>query len=239
MVKGFVPLIHVDNVVRPEGKTTYGYAPRIGTSDPVSLLMSHSMENEVRDKWWNVQPGDVVLDIGAAYGSYTFSALADGAHVVFAFEPDKGCIFDLLTGALINGVAGRCIVLPVLVGNQIGTTDYWPDQHSSLHHGAGRRRRAIVTVDWFCEQHRLVKVDWIKIDVEGMEVDVLKGAESTLKRCSPKLFIENHVAIIPNVIEDIRKILLPLGYVEENETKGEGTNESWSYWSIKEIANGA
>src|ERR1700750_1177923 len=47
---------------------------------------THDDEQEVRDRWWHVEPGDVVLDVGAAFGSYALPALALGARVV-AFSP--------------------------------------------------------------------------------------------------------------------------------------------------------
>lgn len=44
-------------------------------------------ESEVRDRWWSPGPGDCVLDVGAAFGSYTLTALAAGASTVFAWSP--------------------------------------------------------------------------------------------------------------------------------------------------------
>lgn len=231
MVKGFVEEVGLDKVLRKDGKPQFSYAPRIGTSDPVTMLMSFCLEREIRERWWHIKNGDVVIDIGAGVGSYSFPALADGA-TVFAFEPSKCCLFDLMANSALNGFLGRFYVLPFLVGDKIGTTDYWPDTHSSLTNTKhGRHRRAIITLDWFCSAHTITKLDWIKIDVEGAEVSVLKGAKEALGRLSPNLLIENHVAIVPNVLEEIRDILVPLGYVEENYCKSEGSNENWSRWS--------
>ena len=44
-------------------------------------------ELRVREEWWHIKPGDVVLDIGADFGSYTLSALAQGAASVYAWSP--------------------------------------------------------------------------------------------------------------------------------------------------------
>lgn len=51
---------------------------------------SHVDEAEVRERDWNIQKGDLVLDIGAAYGSYTLTALALGASHVWAWSPQGG-----------------------------------------------------------------------------------------------------------------------------------------------------
>src|ERR1700688_2032260 len=46
-------------------------------------------EASIREKYWNnISPGQVVIDIGACFGLYTMSALAQGAKVI-AFEPNK------------------------------------------------------------------------------------------------------------------------------------------------------
>lgn len=49
----------------------------------------------------------------------------------------------------------------------------------------------------------------IKIDVEGMEVDVLRGAIGTIERCSPKLLVE---AATAQALQDVEAVLRPLGY---------------------------
>ena len=54
----------------------------------------------------------------------------------------------------------------------------------------------------------LPRVDFIKIDVEGMELDVLKGAKQTLRRCEPMMLIEH---IKTNKI-NLQKTLKAAGY---------------------------
>ena len=54
--------------------------------------------------------------------------------------------------------------------------------------------------------------DYIKIDVEGAELLVLKGAKSTLSNCSPKILLATHSHQIPNVHIDCCNFLASLGY---------------------------
>ena len=60
-------------------------------------------------------------------------------------------------------------------------------------------------------------VDWIKIDVEGVELQVLKGGIETLKRYRPKLLIEDHTRVYPwceanQIRERVRDLLYGLNY---------------------------
>nr|WP_245933001.1 FkbM family methyltransferase [Caballeronia novacaledonica] len=56
----------------------------------------------------------------------------------------------------------------------------------------------------------LERVDFIKIDVEGMEMDVLKGAAETLKRCAPVLLVET----LKSDANAIRTFLAGVGYAD-------------------------
>ena len=61
------------------------------------------------------------------------------------------------------------------------------------------------------------KIGLIKIDVEGAELEVLRGAEEMLKRCMPKLIIEVHGFALPkfgSTVAEFRQFLADLGYEE-------------------------
>jgi FkbM family methyltransferase len=49
----------------------------------------------------------------------------------------------------------------------------------------------IMKIDTFVERYNINKLDFIKIDVEGMDIDVLKGAQKTLEKYNPYIFIEH------------------------------------------------
>ncbi|MCL6481173.1 MAG: FkbM family methyltransferase [Firmicutes bacterium] len=67
-----------------------------------------------------------------------------------------------------------------------------------------------VTVDELVEQFALPRVDWIKVDVEGGEVEVLRGAWRTLEQFRPVLLIEVH-----QTLAALRTLLEPAGWVFE------------------------
>ena len=73
-------------------------------------------ESDVRERFWRIRPGDVVLDVGAAFGSYAVTALAAGASRVWAWAPEgiPGSVSEVgvLRATLeLNGWSDRCEVL--------------------------------------------------------------------------------------------------------------------------------
>lgn len=138
-----------------------------------------------------VKPGDVALDIGANHGIYAF-ALAKLACEVHCFEPLLECCrfinawgspkITVHNVALSDAENELRLYLPVLDGHCIHT-------RASLKRPDGpceMREVNAVTLDSFS----LPRVDFIKMDVEGLEASVLRGAERTLTTQRPTLLIE-------------------------------------------------
>ena len=143
-----------------------------------------------------VQPGHVVLDVGANIGTHTVplarAVQPDG--VVVAFEPQRVLFQMLCANVALNalgnvharhGAAGReqgSIVVPRL--------DYSAqDNFGGIELGTwtSGERVPLATLDSLeLEACRL-----IKIDVEGMEGEVIAGGERTIRRCRPLLYVEN------------------------------------------------
>lgn len=195
---------------------------------PHQLFDSFSFfENNIRDKWWNIEPEESVLDIGSAYGSYTFTALALGASLVIAIDPDRESYFDFETNLLLNRFNNRCLHLNLMLGTTEGLVDYYPKSHSIRPEGTPEKR-IMTSVDNFIQS--TIPVNWIKIDVEGSETDVLKSAEKTLTESDPKLLIENHICFDPTIPEQVSDYLIPFGYKEERDTSELGC---WSLWEKK------
>jgi FkbM family methyltransferase len=178
-------------------------------------------EQEVRDRWWHVQPGEVVIDVGSAIGSYTLPALACGA-IVIAMCPQRIQAAQLLDNIAVNeGFGERCIMIPCGLYDRSGWL--WCDgaNYHFLDHEPAEDRRNAETFpvmrldDLDLESPRL---DWIKIDVEGAEAKVLAGAEQTIRRFRPRLLVENHLFMDPNIQDEVRDLVLGLdiGYEVES-----------------------
>lgn len=171
---------------------------------------------ELQTRRWfveNVQPDWVVFDVGANVGVYAILAgqlVRDGR--VFAFEPTS--TFEMLEQNLAaNGVEGVTVV------------------RSAISDATGRRRDKIyriwgadpddadfdfVTLDDFCEAERLQRIDLIKIDVDGFELEVILGARRILERFRPVLIVEINHALRTRDVDptDVLRELAALGYQE-------------------------
>jgi FkbM family methyltransferase len=152
---------------------------------------------------WNhlmaeVQPGDIVADVGAFIGLYTI-ALAKrvgSSGKVVAFEPDPVNFAALKAHVELNGVSDWVELIQAAVSAQDGFVSFQTGRASESHisqvSGNGTRMVRCVRLDTIFSDREL---DIIKIDVEGNEEEVLKGALNLLQdyRRSPRaIYIEVH-----------------------------------------------
>jgi FkbM family methyltransferase len=142
-----------------------------------------------------LQPGDVALDIGANLGSHTvpLAHLVGPSGFVHAFEPQR-ILFQIVCGNLALNELDNVRALPVALGRAPGRTKIPPIDYGGLNNfggveigGAHGEDVEVVTLD----QLDLPKIKLMKIDVEGMELEVLLGAKATLARCRPIVYVEN------------------------------------------------
>ncbi|MCR1163665.1 FkbM family methyltransferase [Paenarthrobacter sp. UW852] len=140
-----------------------------------------------------VAPGDLVLDIGANCGNHTLYLSCVAGVDVHAFEPDGELCDVIRSSALLNGVDDLVTVHEVGVGDAGGFARLV--QTSENNRGAQRLERVssedgettIIRLDDL-EFSKPVRV--IKIDVEGMEMEVLKGAKNLVERYRPDIYLE-------------------------------------------------
>ena len=158
-----------------------------------SSWWSFQDESVVRDRHWHFKPGDVVLDIGPAFGSYTFTAAVQGAKV-YALEPCEFCRSVLTGNVAVNpDLAGLIQVVPVGVHERSGWFE--PDAGEFIAERAEGDTRELLrvrSIDDIVGELRLERLDCIKLDVEGAEYGALSGAKNTLRRFRPKILVEEH-----------------------------------------------
>lgn len=152
----------------------------------------------------NVKTGETWLDVGAHYGYTTIALckLVGESGRVFAFEPmlnTAGCICR--TRSLNN--LSQMTVVPLALGNQ---AELAMDSMLSVR---GMIDSTLEDGNGFKESFMISKLDWlwpaisgtdqgvhgIKIDVQGMEIDVLEGMADLLSRKRPKLLVELHAGV--------------------------------------------
>jgi FkbM family methyltransferase len=145
-------------------------------------------------------PGAVALDVGANVGAY---ALLLGMWTrpggrVYAFEPSRQAFDGLAAHVRLNGLEGIVHPVRAAVSDTVGTAALAAEGH----HGTSRLARGgeggtetveTVTIDDFCAREEIVPT-LIKIDVEGWELEALRGARETIARAGDglALFVEMH-----------------------------------------------
>jgi FkbM family methyltransferase len=155
-----------------------------------------------------VVPGATVLDVGANLGAYTvlFAQWVGPRGRVFAFEPAPGSRSGLSRQLALNGVEPRVQVRPEAVAGASGVRSFHADGvrgdnrlvTSDDSPGAGCVEVPTTSIDEFC-QGAGIEPDVMKIDVEGAELDVLRGARRTIARRGSRLavFVELHPRLWP------------------------------------------
>ena len=155
-----------------------------------------------------VRANQTCVDAGAHVGFYALQmALWTGpSGKVVAFEPNPTARDVLQRNVRLNGLSSRITVEGSAVGAVAGTaTLYDAGNTSGLSRlGApnpesrGDRARVdvpVISLDEYCERHALTP-DWLLIDVEGAELDVLLGAERLLARPDLGVVVEMHKELL-------------------------------------------
>jgi FkbM family methyltransferase len=163
----------------------------------------------------NVRAGETWLDIGAHYG-YTALALCRlvGARGrVFAFEPMIKTAGHLSETRAVNGLE-QLTVLPLALSaptdletQQLAVTRGMLDH--TLEGGAWHETLVVARGDWLWPRicGGTPRFHGAKIDVQGMEIDVLRGMAATLADLRPRLVIELHRGVSrPELIEVLKNI---------------------------------
>jgi FkbM family methyltransferase len=176
-----------------------------------------------------VRPGDVVYDAGANLGLYCrYLVSCLGAGEVVAFEPMSENRPLLARNLALGRIEERVRVLPVALADVDGEADFqvddWQSSSGTLNRvsggepAAGRRNLGLppltekvlcCTLDTLLAGQRLPAPDLIKIDVEGAEGMLLRGARQVLHRRGPRLLVELHGA---EWAREVIGLLTDLGY---------------------------
>jgi FkbM family methyltransferase len=186
------------------------------------------------------EAGNTFIDIGANTGDYT-KMLAGRFERVIAFEPNKQALEGLR-----DNLPQNVSVVEIGLSDKIGEetfavfensvhTRIIKDNPAPLINTGNQTGEAIMTVETL-DRFNFHEVDFIKIDVEGMEVAVVKGAILTVNSNNPILLIEIHFK--PNE-EAIRNFLPWYDFeIIRHPDHAEGSEwydkHFWIYGKIKE-----
>ena len=165
-----------------------------------------------------IRAGDTVLDCGANVGAFTNEALRSGAARVVAIEPAPWALEclrrnfaeEIRSGKVIlypKGVWDRDDTLELNIPNQMATTA----ATVALDKGKGTSIAVpLTTIDQIVADLHLDRVDFVKMDIEGAELNALRGAADTVRRFTPRLVISlEHRPSDPEDIPALTRRLWP------------------------------
>ena len=162
---------------------------------------------------FDVEKGDIVLDCGASsskdtYENYTYFAQKCGFNgKVYAFEPIPRIYHELL-----EDIKNYTNIIPVNKGvcneNDVAYFKENDRRGSSRVKESGDIKVELIKIDSFIKELKIPKINFIKMDIEGQEINALKGAYETIKKFKPKLAIcvyhkPEHFYEIPLYIKSI------------------------------------
>lgn len=145
------------------------------------------------------EEGDVFLDVGTNIGSslLQFAKNVGKTGRVYGFEPDQLNFQQCQNNIRLNNF-DNVQVSNIALGNKSSKVKLVVDTESNRGgnrildeaNGKDYTEVEVVPLDEWVEQQLISAIDFIKIDVEGFELNVLQGATESLKKFSPRLFIE-------------------------------------------------
>lgn len=164
--------------------------------DVASVFMLEQYAYNPAHRQVRVQAGDVVLDIGGCWGDTAlyFASLVGSSGRVYTFEFDPENLKILHENLSLNPALASVI--------EVVERPLWSASGEALTFSSGGRMTTVVdqsvagtaapltlSVDDFVDEAKIGRLDFIKMDVEGAEPDVLRGARETLCRHRPKLAV--------------------------------------------------
>ncbi len=190
----------------------------IRTVDPVYTVANDFFYYQ---KLYKPQPGDVVMDAGGNVGMLAlyFAQLVGPSGKVYCFEPDAHNLRDVQRNLAINPeLQDRIVVQPELLWNANTWVDFQESGtvgSSAVWFSSGEAivKKQALTIDTWVESLGLTRLDFIKMDIEGAEIEALEGAVETLRALHPKMAIATyHIVNGAPTYAWVEAFLTQLGY---------------------------
>ena len=158
----------------------------------LALSISHygtyeELESKIMEE--KIEMGNIVVDVGANIGLHTLNMarIVGNTGQVFAFEPDPSNFEILKKNVKINNYK-NIILEQKAVGDKHGRITLYQSDHPGKHRifpqteqAKGQVQVELTNLDNYFDFDMIDKINFIKIDVEGLEFSVLKGMKNILK----------------------------------------------------------
>ena len=179
------------------------FESRVNSIDLVMIALSAEFTQVLR--FFRPDESSIVVDVGANIGGYAIRLARSAQHVI-AIEPEPGNFAQLVSHIELNRL-NNVTPLNVAVSDRRGRGVLHISQQSGGHSletrawtpGTGISVDVeTILLDDVVERHRLLKIDWLKIDVERHELAVLNGADRALSM-TRNLILEFDIAELAGI----------------------------------------
>ncbi|MDQ3256753.1 MAG: FkbM family methyltransferase [Acidobacteriota bacterium] len=174
-----------------------------------------------------IRPGDTVMDVGANIGLWAMGAAlqAGPQGSIHAFEPVAENFARLTDNLALNNLgADRVLCHQVALSDRCGSAVFYRATNGNSGMGALAQREGVDqpiatslrTLDSYCDENGIGRVDFIKVDVEGAELLVFRGASQLLASAdAPAIMFEvndSHAASFSSSSVAVKTFLRQQGY---------------------------
>ncbi len=145
-----------------------------------------------------LKPGMCVLDVGANIGAFAtiFAEQVGVSGSVHAFEPQKQVFQTLCANIAINSIENvytynKCVGKDNKKLLMPNLSQYITNNFGGISAKNAEDNSGFLVETMTIDEMALERCDFIKVDVEGMEEDVLRGADKTIRKFRPIMYLEN------------------------------------------------
>jgi len=182
---------------KPVVHTVNGITFELDLSEVIdaSLYYSDTFEASAEQAIANcIKPGMTAIDVGANIGYHTFALakLAGPAGRVLAIEPTARAFNRLKRNAELNDFKNITFIKVGLGDKELGEVEinFQSSYRLDGSRDESKERVVLTTLDAVVREQNLPRVDFMKVDVDGFEGNVFRGAAETLRRFRPRMLFE-------------------------------------------------
>lgn len=219
-----------------------GITFQLDISDMMQWPVYFGIRERAREALYGLaSPGDVVLDVGTNIGDVLlhFARIVGPSGRVFGFEPDPASHARCVTNIGLNDFT-NVILSPIALGDEEAERRLFSiDPHNKgcdriLPVGTPGESTPVrtTTLDQFIRENGLRRLDVVKVDIEGFEMNFLRGAEESLRTFRPRIFIEvgdDKLRVNNSSAGELITFLEKLGYRMSRAEDGMRINASFGF----------
>ncbi|AXG71342.1 methyltransferase FkbM domain protein [Kordia sp. SMS9] len=151
------------------------------------------------ETFYTVKKDDVVIDAGANHANLSiyYGKKVGVGGKVFAFEPDKINIAEMEANISLNAGVENIHIQEELIWNENTKLEFFEagSVSSSIHYkpeNANAILKDAITIDAFQKRENLDRLDFIKMDIEGAEIEAMDGLVEVLEKFKPNFAIASY-----------------------------------------------